>query len=186
MLGLKLRTEFAGRKLTGTTIDFTNRQGSGALDRAAKDFLSITYPSTDVLKTLEAVQPGKAQPVVIIGARGQGKSHLMAALSHMFNEPTAGEEWLNDWASKLKNDALTRLCLRTNLHVIAESLHLQNYKFLWDMLFANHPEGTYVRGKWEGRGENKTDVPGYALMLEMFKKQPTMLILDEFQTWFEG
>ncbi len=75
MLGLNLRSEFTGKRLSGTTIDFTNRHGTGALDRSAKEFLNITYPSIDLLKTIEAVEPGKSRPAVIIGARGQGKSH---------------------------------------------------------------------------------------------------------------
>jgi len=186
MLGLKLREEFSGKRITGTTIDFTNRHGTGALDRPAKDFLKITYPSIDLLKTIEAVQPGQARPTVLIGARGQGKSHLMAAVSHMLTVPDVGEQWLNDWATTLNDETLTKLSLRGEMLVVAESLHLQNYKFLWDMLFERHPEGSYIKGKWEGHGSQKTDIPGYDLILEMLQKKPMLLILDEFQTWYEG
>jgi hypothetical protein len=35
-------------------------------------------------------------------------------------------------------------------------------------------------------GDKKTDVPSYDLMMEMFTDHPTVLILDEFQTWYEG
>ena len=66
-----------------------NRNGTGALDKSASEFLKITYPSIDMLKIVEAVQAGRAEPVVIIGARGQGKSHLMAALSHIHQEKKA-------------------------------------------------------------------------------------------------
>ena len=186
MLGLKLREEFSGKRLTGTTIDFTNRKGTGALDRSAKDFLNITYPSVDLLKTIEAIQPGQARPVVIIGKRGLGKSHLMAAILHMLKDPEAGEVWRNEWAISLKNETLGKLSLRTNMHVIAESLEQQNYKFLWDLLFDRHPDGKYISGMWEGQGDQKTEVPGHELILELVKKQPTVLILDEFQTWYEG
>lgn len=81
MLDLQLREEFRGRRLKGTTIDFTNISGTGALDRSAADFLEITYPSVDLLKTLEAAAPGRSRPVVLLGSRGQGKSHLLATLS---------------------------------------------------------------------------------------------------------
>ena len=81
MLGLKLRDEFKGKKLKGTMVDFKNRLGTGALDQPSAEFLKITYPSIDLINTIKALQPGKSQPVVIIGSRGQGKSHLMAALS---------------------------------------------------------------------------------------------------------
>jgi len=41
-----------------------------------------------------------------------------------------------------------------------------------------HPHGGYIRGKWEGLGEKKTDVPPYNLLLELFQEQPVALILD--------
>ncbi len=186
MLGLKLREEFAGRRLKGTMIELHNRKGTGALDKTASDFLKITYPSIDMLKTIEAVQAGRAEPVVIIGARGQGKSHLMAALSHMHTDEAATKTWLENWAARLGNSSISGMTLQSGMHVITESLHLQNYKYLWDLLFDNHPEGTYARGKWEGQGDSKTEVPGFDLVLEMAEKKPFILILDEFQTWFEG
>ena len=186
MLDLRLREEFRGKKLKGTMVDFTNRQGTGALDKSAEEFLSITYPSVDLLKMVEALQPGKARPVVIIGSRGQGKSHLMAALAHMYKDPSATDKWLRTWAGHLHRDGLTNLALNRDAEVITESLHQHNYTFLWDLLFDKHPHGAFIRGKWEGQGENKTEVPGTALFLEMFQKKPTVLILDEFQTWYEG
>lgn len=186
MLGLKLRGEFVGNRSSGTIIDFSNRRGTGALDRPAQDFLAITYPSVDLLKTIESVQPASTRPVVIIGSRGQGKSHLMAALAHMLQDAQAGTNWLAQWASSAHNSTIGDLKLRTGMHVVAESLHLHNYKFLWDLFFERHPQGIYARGAWEGQGANKTEVPGYAIILDMLEKQPMALLLDEFQTWYEG
>ncbi len=186
MLGLNLRSEFTGKRLSGTTIDFNNKQGTGALDRSASAFLDITYPSIDLLKTIEAVEPGKSRPTVIIGARGQGKSHLMAAVSHMLKDTVAGHHWLEEWGNRLGNPDISKLSLRTDMDVIVESLHLHNYKFLWELLFDKHPHGSFIKGKWEGQGDNKTEVPGYELLVELFQFQPTLLILDEFQTWYEG
>ncbi len=183
MLGLKLREEFSGRRIKGTMIEMHNRNGTGALDRSASEFLKITYPSIDMLKTVEAVQAGRAEPVVIIGARGQGKSHLMAALSHMHQDQSATANWLNDWAARLNNPAIASLKLQDGMHVITESLHLQRFKHVWDVLFDQHPHGHIIKAKWEVHG---TDVPGYDLILEMAENKPFILILDEFQTWFEG
>lgn len=183
MLGLQLREEFSGKRLSGTMIELHNRKGTGALDKSASDFLKITYPSIDMLKTIEAVQAGRAEPVVIIGSRGQGKSHLMAALSHMHQDQDATQSWLSDWAVRLGNSAIGSLELQSGMHVITESLHLQKYKHLWDVVFDNHSYGVAAKAKWEDRG---TDVPGFDLIFEMAEKQPFILILDEFQTWFEG
>lgn len=70
--------------------------------------------------------------------------------------------------------------------MVAESLHLHRYKFLWDILFERHPDGKYFECKWQGLGEKKTDVPSDLILVEMFQKQPAFVIFDEFQTWFEG
>jgi len=82
MLGLTLRREFQGRRLKGTAIELANEKNTGATQVPAAEFLEITYPSGDLLKALEAVGPEQGRPLVLIGERGQGKSHLMAALFH--------------------------------------------------------------------------------------------------------
>jgi hypothetical protein len=147
MLGLRLRDEFKGERLKGTTIDFSADKTTGVLKKSAAGFLSVTYPSVDMLKVLEAAQPDKARPIVLLGGRGQGKSHLMAALYHAMKDPAAAAAWLADWAGKLNRPELTTLKFRSEVEVIAESLHLQRYKFLWELLFDRHPKGSYIKGK---------------------------------------
>lgn len=186
MLGLNLREEFKGERLKGTTIDFSADKPTSALKKTTPEFLSITYPSIDLLRVFEATQPEKSRPIVLLGGRGQGKSHLMAALWHGINDPGETIKWLVDWATKLKRPELRQLKFRTEFCVIAESLHQQRFKFLWDILFERHPKGAFIKGKWEGLGSGKTSVPSIDLLLEMFKAQPTALLLDEFQTWFDG
>lgn len=186
MLGLQLREEFQGKRLKGTTVDFKNQSGTGALDVSATNFLNITYPSYDLLKAIESTGPHQSRPVVLLGARGQGKSHLMAALYHLCSNPAAGNAWLDEWSKLLKTDQFANLKLRNDCFVIAESLHLHRYKFLWDILFQLHPKGQWYEAKWSGMGDKKTEVPGYDLLMEMFTDKPTVLILDEFQTWYEG
>ena len=185
MLDLTLREEFRGKRLKGTTVDFTNQSKTGALEVPASDFLRITYPSFDLLKTIEAIGPGQSRPVVLMGSRGQGKSHLLAAIYHLCTSPNAGQSWMSEWSERLGPD-IGKLKLRQDCVVIAESLHLQQYKFLWDVLFDRHPSGQKYLGKWEGMGDKKTDTPSYQHMVEMFTEKPTVLILDEYQTWFEG
>ena len=186
MLNLQLRDEFKGERLKGTTIDFSSDKQTSALKRSAAEFLSITYPSIDLLRVLEATQPDKSRPVVLLGARGQGKSHLMAAQWHAMNDPAEASNWLSDWATRLNRPELKALKFRADTHVIAESLHQQRYKFLWDILFDRHPKGEYIKGKWDSMGAGKTNVPSIDLLLELFTAKPTVLLLDEFQTWFDG
>lgn len=186
MLGLRLREEFQGRRLKGTAIELANANNTGAIQVAAADFLRITYPSGDVLKAIEAAGPGQGRPVVLIGDRGQGKTHLMGVLYHAFTGASATRSWLKEWGDRLGNSKVSELPLREGMHVITESLHRQSYRFLWDLVFERHPHGSYVRGKWEGLGDKRTDVPNYDLLIEIFKHTPTALVLDEFQTWYDG
>ena len=156
MLGLQLREEFRGARLRGTTIDFTNEAKTGALDMAAQDFLRITYPSVDLIKTIKAAAPGSNRAVVLIGDKGQGKSHLMAALCHLLSNPNAGELWLKDWAVKLNRPELGALGLRSARHIIAEHLHERRFAHLRDLLFSRHPHGEFARRAWTTA---KTEVP---------------------------
>lgn len=186
MLGLTLRQEFQGRRLKGTAIELANENNTGATQVSAGEFLGITYPTGDVIAAVEAIGPGQGRPVVLIGERGQGKSHLLAALYHGFTSPDVTKDWLTTWATRLGQPKMGALPLRPKTHVITESLHRQNYKFLWDLIFERHPHGSYVRGKWEAQGDKRTDIPGDKLLIELFKHTPTALVLDEFQTWYDG
>lgn len=186
MLGLNLRPEFRSKRISGTMIELSNAQKTGATQRPAAEFLDISYPTTDLLTAIEAIGPKNDRPVVFIGERGQGKSHLMAVLYHALTDQAATQGWLSAWASRLQYPKMGTLPLRQGMHVITESLVHQNYKFLWDLLLERHPHGSFIRGKWEGQGAAKTDIPSYNLILELLQKQPTALILDEYQTWFDG
>jgi hypothetical protein len=186
VLGLTLRKEFEGRRLKGTAIELSNENNTGATQVSAADFLSITYPTADVLAAMEAIGPSHGQPVVLIGERGQGKSHLLASLYHAFTDPEVTTKWLSEWGHRLSNPKLGEIQLRPPTHVITESLHRQNYKFLWDLIFDRHPHGAYIKGKWEAQGDKRTDIPGDKLLIELFKHTPTALVLDEFQTWYDG
>lgn len=186
MLGLSLREEFRGKRLKGTAIELANDAKTGATQIAANQFLEITYPTRDVLKGIEAVGPDQARPIVVIGERGLGKSHLMAALYHAVTDPTSTAAWLSSWSNTLAEPAIAKISLRQGTQVIGESLHRQRYKFLWDLLFERHPRGEFIKGKWEGMGASKADVPSDKLIIELLEHGPTMLLLDEFQTWFDG
>lgn len=183
MLGLTLREEFRSKRLKGTAIELSNDSNTGATQIAAQEFLNITYPTHDLLKGIEAVGPGQGRPLVVIGERGLGKSHLMATLFHAVNDAMSTRAWLSSWATTLGDPKIGDIALRDGMLVIGESLHRQRYKFLWDVLFARHPHGAYIKGKWEGMG---TDIPSDQLILEMLEAAPTMLLLDEFQTWYDG
>jgi hypothetical protein len=138
------------------------------------------------VKALQAIGPHQDRPVVLIGERGVGKSHLMATLHHAGTDPAATQAWLAHWAATLNRPDLATIALRPSMKVISEKLTGNAYKFLWDLLFDNHPKGEFIRGKWQAEDERQTNVPSEALILELLQHQPVMLLLDEFQTWFDG
>lgn len=94
MLSLTLRKEFQGKRLKGTAIELANVKNTGARQVPASGFLEITYPSGDLLKALEAVEPEQGRLLVLIGKHGQGKSHLMAALYYVLTDVQATQAWL--------------------------------------------------------------------------------------------
>lgn len=181
MLELQLRPEFRSKRLKGTAIDFND-----CIEQDPEQFLDITYPTGDLIKLLRSIEIGQDRPVVLMGERGQGKSHLMVTLYHVFKNPDKSKLWIEGWKKKDKSLDNFDLNIKNNMMVIAESLQKQNYKFLWDILLDRHPKGEYIRGKWEGMGERKTDILSHDLIVEMLQLQPVVLILDEFQTWYEG
>lgn len=135
MLGLELRQEFKGRRLKGTAIELSNNNETGATQIAAHEFLEITYPTHDLLKGIEAVGPEQGRPVVVIGERGLGKSHLMAALFHAMNDPASTSAWLNQWSTTLKNPDISQirsatLCLSLEKACIVKDTNFYGIFFL--------------------------------------------------------
>ena len=112
MLGLKLREEFLGKLLKGTAIELANDSQTGATQMGAQAFLGITYPTHDLVKAIEAIGPAQGRPIAVIGERGAGKSHLMAALYHAVRDPSATRRWLEGWAKDINAPELANIKLR--------------------------------------------------------------------------
>lgn len=185
MLDLTLREEFRGKRLKDTQIQLRKADNTGAIQQSAASFLEITYPSGDVLKSLRALAEAQARPVVLMGHRGRGKSHLMAVLHHALSDGVAVQSWLSGWKQRLNQEGLDQIHFPKGLHVISESLHEGTRKFLWDVLFAKHPKGEFFKGKWTERKE-KSHFPPKDLLIEMFQETPTALLFDEYQLWYDG
>ncbi len=182
---LELRQEFQTRHMRTTAIELSNRQNTGWAQRKnAADLLDITYPTGDVRRALDSVSSSAAgKPIVIIGQRGSGKSHIMALVHHSFGAPEAVESWANSWGQRLQSEKLLGLRLQRGFVALSETLSNQEYPHLWDVLFERHPRGPYHRGKFEQSGSL---VPSKSLLQDMFAEQKTALILDELQTWYDG
>ncbi len=183
MLNLQLRQEFQGPHTPGTMISL-RQDGQGATEISPDYILSITYPTADVRTALKNVSSSRAQkPLVLLGDRGRGKSHIMALIHHALTHPQKVEQWASAWQSFADFPELRDISIEPDYHPISEPLHNQEYPLLWELLFAKHPYGDHARGKFEQTGH---PYPPRSLLEEMFQKQPTALILDEFQKWFES
>ncbi|MGI8961537.1 MAG: DUF499 domain-containing protein [Bryobacteraceae bacterium] len=185
MAFLELRQEFQTQHMRGTAIELSNRQNTGWAQRKdAADILEITYPSSDVRRALDAVSTASnGKPVVMIGQRGSGKSHIMALVHYAFEAPDTVEAWARAWGDRLAAPKLSGLKLQRGFKAISETLSNQEYPVLWDVLFDKHPKGAYFRGRFEQSGNL---IPAKSLLQDMFVEQKTALILDELQTWYDG
>ncbi|MDB6022250.1 MAG: hypothetical protein JWQ04_2107 [Pedosphaera sp.] len=184
MLGLSLRGEFRGQHLPSTAISLIEPDGTGATQVAAERILAITYPTGDIQTALRAFHGARPpRPLVLQGSRGKGKSHLLALLHHAIASPQQVENWANDWASRAGISTLQNLQLPRGFLPISEPVHHGEFKFLWDFIFARHPHGQRFLGQFQASGEL---FPRKSVLEEMFQLQPTALLLDEFQKWFDS
>jgi hypothetical protein len=184
MIGLKLRDEFLGTHMSGTAISLRTSDNQGAAQKSADQILSITYPTADVQTALKAISTKRSGcPIIFMGDRGRGKSHIMAVMHHAIQSPVIVENWLKDWAVNSGISDLKDFVMVKGYIPISESVHNHEYLLLWDLLFDRHPKGQYYRGQFESMNK---PFPPRTLMEKMFEENPTCLILDEFQTWYTG
>ena len=184
MLGLQLRDEFLGTHTPGTAISLRRADNTGAAQQPPDRILEITYPTADVQNALRALSTSRpAKPMVLLGDRGRGKSHIMAVMHHATMSPDVVQQWARDWGRRLGSQFLSELELQTDYFAISEAVHNHEYPLLWDLLFDRHPHGQRFKGRFE---QSAVNVPSRSLLEEMFTEQPVVLILDEFQKWFDG
>jgi tRNA(Met) C34 N-acetyltransferase TmcA len=88
MIGLKLRDEFLGAHMPGTAIALRTSDNQGAAQKSADQILSITYPTADVQTALKAISTKRSGcPIILMGDRGRGKSHIMAVMHSVWMVP---------------------------------------------------------------------------------------------------
>ncbi len=184
MLDLILRAEFRGDHMPGTAISLRTSDNQGAAQKSPDQILAITYPTADVQQALKSLSTTtRHRPIVLLGDRGRGKSHIMAVMHHAIQTPTVVETWMQDWGNQLGVEALKTMALAKGYLPISEPVHNHEYPLLWNLLFDRHPKGEYYRGQFELL---RQPFPKRSLLEKMFQDQPTCLILDEFQKWFDG
>ena len=178
MFSLRLRHEFQTSQMPGTQVnldEFVHASTNNTI-------LEITYPTADVRKALRAVASPDSRPIVIIGERGRGKSHILALLHYAFEKPDQVMKWIRQWENDVDDPSFGQLTLPSGFAPISVVMSNQEFANLWDPIFKLHREGEWLRGRFE---ESGTTVPSRSLMEEAFTNQPTALIFDELQTWYD-
>jgi predicted AAA+ superfamily ATPase len=104
MPALQLRQEFQTRHMRDSATELSNGENTGWTQRKdSTELLEITYPTADVRRALEAVSLNTAgKPIVMMGQRGSGKSHIMALVYHAFGSPNVVESSTSSWGQKLQ------------------------------------------------------------------------------------
>ena len=167
-------------------MGLTNKNNTGATQIPAADFLRITYPSTDLLKTLEAAGPNQGRPITLKGERGQGKSHLMAALYHALTDVPATQQWLDHWAGLLPNAKIGSIQFAAECTSSAKACTGNDTNSFGTCCSRTTLTAATAGGSGKVSAQKKPDMPSDEILLEMFRHTPTALILDEFQTWYDG
>jgi len=184
MLGLKLRDEFLGTHMPGTAISLRTGDNQGAAQQSADRILNITYPTADVQTALKAISSKRhGRPIILMGERGRGKSHIMAVMHHAIESPDKVEQWFHGWGSKNNSPDMQAHEAVRGFYPISEPVHNYEYPLLWELIFDRHPKGQYYKGQFENMSQ---PYPPRTLLEKMFEEQPVCLILDEFQTWITG
>ncbi|MCL4459193.1 MAG: ATP-binding protein [Chloroflexi bacterium] len=146
-------------------------------EASADRILSITYPSHPLSQALKAVAErlsGKrAQGAFIFaGGYGTGKSHCLLTLFHMFSSPNVAKAWQNRWSIKVQLPQVVPVVLQ-----LMEGEE-GNPEFLWEPVFKR-------LGKNSMLGQIR-DYPTITQFKEAIGKEPTVIILDELESWYEA
>lgn len=146
-------------------------------EASADRILSITYPSHPLVQALKAIAErlsGKRTQGTFIfaGGYGTGKSHCLLTLYHVFAAPNVAKAWQDRWSFKAQ--------LPQAVPVVLQLMEGEegNPEFLWEPVFKR-------LGKASVLGQIR-DYPTITQFKEAIGKDPTVIILDELESWYEA
>ena len=132
---LKPRKEAISEEGIEGIIDLANLKDESKTKIEARpdDFFKLTYPTTDVIKVLDAINArfssSKESSGLFLfeGLKGSGKSHLLLMIYHLFKNHQIALEWLNEngLSCKIPQDAV----------VIINKFTDDPHDSIWNMIF---------------------------------------------------
>ena len=135
---LDVSEEVLNRHVKGI-IELYKVMGEGdEFEKNSKAVLNSTYPTATIRRIIDFVSrkidPKQKSDIrssfAITGTYGTGKSHILTALYHIFNDPTMAKKWLVD------NSMASDLLPTFPQTVVMPMLNLKKgYKFLWEPIY---------------------------------------------------
>ncbi|NHN46393.1 DUF499 domain-containing protein [Halostella sp. JP-L12] len=149
-----------------------------AEDRLENDvdrLLSMTYPSNALQTAFDHVDNklcGRDSQggITLSGPYGAGKSHGLLVLYHMFNNPTAAQEWIDEWDISLNLPDRAKASILSTSETDAD--------LIWEPIFRNL-----------GREDLLNDIKRYPTTEHIEKltaEDPIAIFFDEIETWWES
>ena len=134
---LRPRPEVISEQGIEGIIDLANLKepSAGKLETRPKDFLDLTYPTSDLKKILEQIHirftTDKQVSGVFLfeGLKGSGKSHLLLTIYNLFKHPEIGQAWLK--SNKLKCE------IPKDSVIIINKFTDDPYGSIWNLIFEN-------------------------------------------------
>ena len=158
-------------------VKLYNISNSTKPEASADRILSITYPSHPLAQALKAIAEklsGKRTQgtSIFAGGYGTGKSHCLLTLYHIFAAPNVAKAWQDRWSIKVQ--------LPQVIPVVLQLMEGEegNPEFLWEPVFKG-------LGKTPVLGQIR-DYPTITQFKEAIGKEPTVIILDELESWYEA
>ena len=176
---LAVSEEVLNRHVKGI-IELYKVMGEGdEFEKNSKAVLNSTYPTATIRRIIDFVSrkidPEQKSDIrssfAITGTYGTGKSHILTALYHIFNDPTMAKKWLED--NSMASDLLP-----TFPHtVVMPMLNLKRgYKFLWEPIYEEL-----------GKEELLKEIGNFPTVDDIKRLVGTgtvVLLIDEIEKWY--
>ena len=168
---LKPRPEVISEEGVEGIVDLANLKDESKtkLEARPRDFLTLTYPTNDLIKVLEQINlrfssdKKVAGLFLFEGLKGSGKSHLLLTIYNLFKHKNIGQEWLkgNGLICKVPDDMI----------VIINKFTDDPYDSIWGMIFES-------LGKQPSKGKTH---PKLADFQKALGDREIILIFDELE-----
>lgn len=137
--------------------------------------LRVTYPTEMMRLLIQQVTEklsGKTHRggIVVRGSYGSGKSHTLLTLFHLCNDARRANKWCERWGMSFE--------FPENVRVAAVQLVAERPENLWGNLMERLGETELL--------QRISNYPTRSEWMSLAEKQPTVLLIDELEGWYEA